>query len=991
MRQKVYALLFCLLINQSWGLAGVISNPADRDPLLAPDNQAQSRWVDSVFHSMTFEERLGQLFMVAAYSNKDNRHTQELTRLIREQQLGGLIFFQGGPVRQANLTNHYQSVSKVPLFIAMDAEWGPGMRLDSVIQFPKQMTLGAAQDDALVYQMGKEIARQFKELGMHINFAPVVDVNSNPQNPVIGYRAFGEEKTLVSRKSLAYMRGLQDHGVMANAKHFPGHGDTNLDSHYTTPVIHNSRQRIMDIDLHPYRELIGEGLMSVMVAHLHVPSLGSEAKKPTTLSPKVVNGLLKDEMGFKGLIFTDALNMKGVSNLYKPGEVDLLALLAGNDVLLYAEDVPKSKALIMNAIEEGRITREEIDRRVLKILNAKYWAGLNRPQKVDPHRLVERISGFETRALIEQLYATSVTVASNQGNLLPLRNLDLLNMASLTIGGRGEVFKEYLDKYGKFTHYTLRSAGGADDYRALEENLKHYNTIVVGVMGLTNNPKRNFGIRETDIHFINKLREKHTVITVVFGNAYAAKNFKDHGNLILAYEENELTEKLTPQVIFGGRAATGRLPITVSENLSQGTGVRIDPIDRLAYSFPENLDMDSRVLMEIDRVMDRAIARKATPGGTVLIAKNGHVIFEKAYGHYDYSKERSVSKGTLYDLASLTKVMATTQMMMFLESRGLISMDKEIGHYLPELKGTNKEMLLLRDIMAHEAGLPASLPHHTNTLNGVVWKNEYYMSKEESPYDLPIAQGMYAHRSLPDSVWKWTVASHLRRSGVKESKSSYVYSDVGMYLLHRMVEGMVNQPMNEFLEQHFYAPLGLHKIGYLPLTKFTPDKIAPTEDDKIFRKTLVHGHVHDPGAALYGGVAGHAGLFGTANDLAVLLQMMLQGGKYGDVILLDPETVNKFTRRQSFQSRRAWGWDKPDPHPDKGPTGKLASRSTFGHTGFTGTAAWADPEHQLIYVFLSNRVHPNAGNNLLLKEGIRTEIQDIVYKSIRTRLILAQN
>lgn len=991
MRQKVYALLFCLLISYNGGLTGMAGAPDNRDPLLTSDNQAQYRWVDSVFNSLTFEQRLGQLFMVAAYSNKDKRHTEDIARLIQEHHLGGLIFFQGGPVRQANLTNHYQSVSKVPLFIAMDAEWGPGMRLDSVLQFPKQMTLGASQDDGLVYQMGKEIARQFKELGMHINFAPVVDVNSNPQNPVIGYRAFGEEKTLVSRKSLAYMRGLQDHGVMANAKHFPGHGDTNLDSHFTTPVIHNSRQRIMDIDLHPYRELIGEGLMSVMVAHLHVPSLGSEAKKPTTLSPKVVTDLLKEEMGFKGLIFTDALNMKGVSNLYKPGEVDLLALLAGNDVLLYAEDVPKSKAMIMDAIQEGRITREEIDRRVIKILNAKYWAGLDKQQKVNPNRLVERISGFDTRALIEKLYASSVTVARNQGHVLPLKNLDLLNMASLTIGSRGEVFKEYLDKYGKFTHYTLRANSGAENYRALEENLKSYNTIVVGVMGLTNNPKRNFGIRDTDMHFINKLREKHTVITVVFGNAYAAKNFEDHGNLVLAYEENGITEKLVPQVLFGGRAATGRLPITISQELPQGSGVKIDPVDRLAYSFPENLDMDSRVLMEIDRVMEKAMAKKATPGGVVLVAKNGHVVFEKAYGHHDYSNEKSVSTGTIYDLASLTKVMATTQLMMFLEGRGLINMENEISQYLPELKGTNKEKLLLKDIMSHEAGLPAYIPHFANTLEGSQWKEGYYRPRQEPPYELPIAEGMYAHHSLPDSVWKWTVASNLRRTGIKDSKSSYVYSDVGMYLLHRMIERMVNQPMNEFLEQHFYAPLGIHKLGYLPLNKFSADKIAPTEDDRVFRKTLVRGHVHDPGAALYGGVAGHAGLFGTANDLAVLLQMMLQGGKYGEINLLGPETVDKFTRRQSFQSRRAWGWDKPDPHPDKGPTGRLVSRSAFGHTGFTGTAAWADPQNQLIYIFLSNRVHPNAGNNLLLKEGIRTEIQDIIYKSIQSSLILAQN
>ncbi|MEX0884794.1 MAG: glycoside hydrolase family 3 N-terminal domain-containing protein, partial [Cyclobacteriaceae bacterium] len=488
MYQKVCVVIFYLLANTFPVSASGFNGTFPRDPLLTENPQAQAFWVDSVFHSMTFEERIGQLFMVAAYSNKGPEHKEEISRLIEEQHLGGLIFFQGGPVRQAHLSNHYQYISKTPLFIAMDAEWGLGMRLDSVLQFPKQMTLGAAEDDGLVYMMGKEIARQFKEMGMHINFAPVVDVNSNPDNPVIGYRSFGEDKNLVSRKSMAYMRGLQDHGILANAKHFPGHGDTNLDSHYTTPVINNSRERIMDIDLYPYRKLIEEGLMSVMVAHLHVPGLGGEANIPTTLSHSVVTSLLKDKMGFKGLIFTDALNMKGVSSLYKPGEVDLMALMAGNDILLYAEDVPKSKKLILEAVAAGKISKEEIDERVMKILNAKFWAGLHREQKIDTDRLVERISNFSTKAMIEQLYASSITVINNQNEFLPIRHLDLQNMASITLGGRGKVFKEYLDKYGEFTHYTLRSNSGAENYRFMETNLENFNTIVVGVMGLTNNP-----------------------------------------------------------------------------------------------------------------------------------------------------------------------------------------------------------------------------------------------------------------------------------------------------------------------------------------------------------------------------------------------------------------------------------------------------------------------------------------------------------------------
>ena len=987
MVQKVLVALFVLLFCLNLLIAKEEVPPAIKtpDPLESYDSQSQAHWVDSVFNALTFEERLGQLFMVAAYSNKDNRHKEELSRLIREQNIGGLIFFQGGPVRQAHLTNHFQAITKTPLFIAMDAEWGVSMRLDSVLQFPKQMTLGAVQDSRLIYKMGQEIAGQFKELGMHINFAPVVDVNSNPDNPVIGYRAFGEEKTLVARNSLAYMKGLQDAGIMANAKHFPGHGDTNVDSHYATPVINNSRQQIVDIDLYPYRQLIAEGLMSVMVAHLHVPSLGSTPNLPTTLSKSVVTDLLRKEMNFNGLIFTDALNMKGVSNLHKPGEVDLLALLAGNDMLLYAQDVPKSKKLIMEAVDQGRISREEVDQRVRKVLKAKYWSGLHRPQQVDTHRLTERINSFATKASIEELYAAALTVVTNENEFLPLKNIELLNMASITIGGEGDVFKKHLNKYGRFDHFGLKKNSSDAAFAALEQELQEHNTIVVGLMGITNNPKRDFGVNHKTIEFIKKLGEKHTVITVLFGNSYAAKFLDDMPHVLVAYEENEFTEKLAPQVIFGGRAAQGVLPVTVSAKLPAGSGGYLAGIDRLGYSVPESHGMDSYTLMEIDGMMERAIARKSTPGGTVLVAKDGQVVFQKAYGHHDYEKTAPVTTETIYDLASITKVVATTQVMMFLESRQLIDMDRTVGDYLPELKATNKGKLVIKDIMLHEAGLLGYIPHFAKTLEGGKWKSGYYKTRPEEGYTVHVAENMYAMDALPDSVWKWTIESDLRRLPGGKSKHSYLYSDLGMLILQKLTERIVNQPLDLFLEQNFYDPLGIYSLTYHPLEKFGKDRIAPTERDRSFRKGLVQGYVHDQGAAMLGGVAGHAGLFGTANDLAIIMQMMLQNGNYGGRDLLEERTIKSFTDRQSTQSRRAWGWDKPAVERDRGGNaGVLASKNSFGHTGFTGTAVWADPDNNLIYVFLANRIYPDATNNSLNRDNVRAEIHNIVYRSLNS-------
>ncbi|UZD21294.1 serine hydrolase [Algoriphagus halophytocola] len=953
------------------------------DPLSAVDAMDQRRWVDSVFNSMTFDEQLGQLFMVAAYSNKDQRHVNEISELIKSENLGGLIFFQGGPDRQARLTNYYQAQSKTPLFIAMDAEWGISMRLDSVPDFPKAMTLGAVQDEKLVYAMGKEMARQFKELGMHINFAPVVDVNSNPDNPVIGYRAFGGDREVVAEHAVSYMKGLQDNGVIANAKHFPGHGDTEADSHYALPVIKHPEKRIWDIDLYPYQELFKEDLMSVMVAHLNIPSLDDNGKTATSLSKKVVTDLLQNRMNFQGLIFTDALNMKGVAIANAPGEVDLKALLAGNDVLLYSQDVPKAKTLIKTAVADGRISKQEIGRRVKKILRAKYWAGLNEYKPIDTYELIKRLDTPETRTIIEELYADAVTVATNKGNLVPFRHLDFTDFASLSIGDEGEVFKQYLDKYSKFEHFTTPKGSTASEQNALMDKLEGYDVVVVGLMGLNNSPRRKFGISASDVQLIKKLSLRQKVVTVLFGNAYAAEQLEGLGNVVIAYENNDFTQKMVPQVLFGGRDAAGILPVTVNSDFVTGVGGYLPANGRLAYGSPESVGLDSETLDKIDEVAERMIRIQAAPGANVLVAKNGKVVFERSYGNLEYKTSPKVNSQTVYDLASITKVLATTQAVMFLASRGEIEMSKTLGDYLPELKGTNKANMVLSDVMAHEAGLVAFIPHYAKTVSAGQWRGDYYKPTPEPGFSRPVSNDMYGLDALRDSIWNWTVASKVTPVPRGASKHKYRYSDLTMYFMQAVVERVVNQPLESFLAQNFYEPLGLHTMTFNPAQKMPLDNIAPTENDVAFRKRQVQGFVHDPGAAMYGGVAGHAGLFGTANDLAVMMQMMLNKGYYGDVSLIKPETVEKFTKRQSRQSRRGWGWDKPNVDKgDGGSAGDLAPKSTFGHTGFTGTCVWADPENDLIYVFLSNRVYPDATNTKLLREGIRTDIHDIIYEAM---------
>ena len=978
MNKKHWSLFSLLVLLGLFSSGKMDPFVANEDPLIVEDRLSQENWVDSVFQALSFEDRLGQLFMVAAYSNKDQRHVDEISELVKNENLGGLIFFQGGPNRQARLTNYYQAQAKTPLLIAMDAEWGIGMRLDSVPNFPKAMTLGAIQNPELIYEMGSEIARQFKELGMHINFAPVVDVNSNPDNPVIGYRAFGENKEMVTKRAVAYMKGLQDNGVMANAKHFPGHGDTETDSHHVLPVINHPEKRIWEIDLYPYQELFREDLMSVMVAHLNVPSLDNGSNIPTSLSKPIVTDLLQKRMNFQGLVFTDALNMRGVANFSKPGEVDLKALLAGNDVLLYSQDVPKAKVLIKEAVAQGIISENEINRRVKKVLKAKYWAGLNQYKPIDTYKIADRLNTPKTRGIIEKLYSASITVASNKGDLLPFQNLDLKKFASLTIGDEGKEFSSYLNKYTQVDHFTIPKASSESAHYNLMKQLEDYDVVVVGLMGVTNSPQRAFGISPGDVELIRNLEKRQQVVTVLFGNAYGAKALEGFGNVVLAYENSVETQKLAPQVLFGGRSGQGILPVTVSGEYSHGVGGYLEDADRLSYGTPESVGMDSKVLDKIDEVANRMILVQAAPGANVLVVKDGKVVFQRSYGYLDYTKSKPVTPETVYDLASVTKVLATTQAAMFLHSRGELDMNKTLGDYLPELKGTNKANLVLKDVMAHEAGLKAFIPHYVKTVQSGQWRGDFYKPSPEPGFTRPVSNDMYGRDALRDSIWNWTIHSELL-----PKPNKYVYSDLTMYFMQAVIERIVNQPLDEFLDQNFYAPLGLTTLTFNPFLKMPLEKIAPTENDVAFRKRQIQGYVHDPGAAMFGGVAGHAGLFGTANDLAVMMQLTLNKGTYGDITLYKPETMEAFTKRQSTMSRRGWGWDKPEPEIGKGGSAsKFAPKSTFGHTGFTGTCVWADPENQLVYVFLSNRVFPEAENNKLLDEGIRTKIHDIIYESM---------
>ncbi len=953
--------------------------PDKKDPAFLTENN--NKWADSVFEKLTPEERIAQLFMVAAYSNKDNKHVNDIKKLIVDYKIGGLIFFQGGPMRQAKLTNIYQSLSKVPLFISIDAEWGLAMRLDSTTQFPHQMTLGAIQNDSLIYEMGTEIARQCKRLGIQINFAPVADVNNNPMNPVISNRSFGEDKYNVTRKALMYMKGLQDNGVLANAKHFPGHGDTDSDSHKTLPTVNSSLERLDSVELYPFKELISQGLGSMMVAHLFIPAIDTTPNQASTLTKSIVTGLLKEKLDFKGLIFTDALNMKGVSKFYQPGEVDAKALVAGNDVLLFAEDVPTAIKQIQAAIEREEITQEEIDKRCKKILLAKQWAKVNEYKKIDTKNLYAELNTVKAEVINRKLTEASLTLLINKNNILPLQQLDDTKIASLSLGSKElNTFQKTLSNYCTIKHFGIDKDASKNTFDSVLTKLQDFDLVLVYLNNTSNKPAKNFGLNSAITSMLNSVIKQNKTIVTVPENPYILGKldslpFADA--VLMSYENNEYSASYSAQLIFGGVNAPGKLPITAG-SFNVGTGIST-PVVRFKYTIPEELNVRSSALLKIDSIALKGIKEKAYPGCQIMVVKNNTVIYQKSFGYHTYENETVVNNNDLYDLASITKVAATTASIMKLVDEKKLKLDDSLSVYLPELKGTNKGSIIIREMLAHQAGLKAWLPFWQNTMEKNEYKPGIYNNVRNNEFPKRVAEKLYISKTYEDTIYKQIIQSPLTEKG------KYVYSDLGYYFLNKIIEQKTFVPEDRYVLKYFYSPLGLQTMGYKPLNRFDIKRIVPTENDTKFRKQLIHGDVHDPGAAMFGGVGGHAGLFSNANDLAVMMQLFMNYGTYGGKRYIDSNIVKEFTKCQYCKdNRRSLGFDKPEMNPDKeSPVCKAASSLSFGHSGFTGTLAWADPANQLVYVFLSNRINPNADDNKLTKMGIRTKIQEVIYEAVK--------
>ncbi len=950
-----------------------------------PQDKA-SQWVDSVFQSLTPEERIAQLIVIRAHSNLGQDHIDAVVKDIKDNKVGGLIFFQGGPVREANLTNYYQSISKVPLLISVDGEWGLGMRLDSVISLPRNMMIGATRDTALAYEAGRVMGEQCKRIGIHLDFAPDMDINNNPNNPVINDRSFGENKYQVARLGVASVRGMQSTGVMACAKHFPGHGDTNVDSHFDLPSINKSRQALDSLELYPFREAIAAGVGSIMVGHLFIPAIDNKPNTPTSISYKAVTKLLKNDLGYKGLVVTDALEMKGIAKFYSKGQESLQSLLAGNDLMILPSTAAGSVSAIMKGIRRGQISQQEVDDRVKKVLRAKYDLGLWKPQQIDVNNLTNDLNAM-TDTLTRRIAEKAITLVRNDKQLIPFSPaMTQQKLAVIAVGADGHnAFLDAVKAYKPGTDaFIFTSRQSVEQIAPIVSRIQRdYKAVIISVHGFSRRPANNFGLSLAQRLIVKHLQQEMPSATVIFGNPYAIQHWCDAPAIVAAYEDDSITQKVAADLLFGKLGPQGKLPVTVC-GMPEGTGItyEVNKFTQLPTDAPAAVGINEAHLAGIDALANDMIARNAAPGCEVLAMKDGKIIYNRTFGNYEYNRQEPVAPGSVYDLASVTKVCATTISIMRLYDEGKVSLEGTLGDYLPFVKGTDKAKLKVRDVLLHQAGLVPFIPFYKETLYADGRPDTMlYHSTADELHSVRVADNMYLDHNYVDTIWKKILDSKVN------PHPGYVYSDLDFLFLGKIVEAVSGKKLNQYVMETFYKPLGLSSTGFLPRERFPLSRLVPTEHERSFRMQLLRGDVHDPGAAMLGGVAGHAGLFSNAHDLGVIMQMLLNNGSFNGVQYIKPETVRLFTAYNSSISRRGLGFDKPEKDNNtrrESYPSKLTSGATFGHTGFTGTCVWADPASKMVFIFLSNRVYPDGGSNTKLSTlNTRGKMMDVVYEAMQ--------
>ena len=999
------------------------------------------QWVDSVLNRMNLKERIGQLFIYTIAPQQDKANRDLLRKVVDDYKVGGLLFSGGLMENQAILTNEAQKMADVPLMITFDGEWGLSMRLRGTPVFPRNMILGCIQNDSLLYEYGREMARQCRELGVQVNFAPVADVNINPKNPVINTRSFGESPANVADKVIAYARGLEDGGVLSVSKHFPGHGDTDVDSHHSLPKLTFSRARLDSVELYPFKKAIQAGLSGMMVGHLEVPVLESKRGVPSSLSRSVVHDLLTQEMKFQGLVFTDALAMKGVSA--NNTSICLQALKAGHDLLLVPRRIKEEVDAILDAVKNGELTEAEIEAKCRKVLTYKYALGLSKKPFVRLSGLSNRINTAHTRDLIRRLNQEAITVLKNKNDVLPL-DVDTREVAVLNVGDAKEI-QPFLKELSGFINpvgakgvpavFQLKKELPVAARKQLRDSLSQYKRILVCVTEHRLAPYQAFfgefvpDIPTAYLLFIPGKQMLQIRRAVSAANA-----------VVLAHSSNDDVQCQVARILYADATANGRLSASISDLFATGDGRTITPKTPLHF-VPDEHGMNSRLLTRIDEIAKEGIKEGAYPGCQIVILKDGKEMYNKAFGTHTWlgatgasvkkfsttnipGATLPVSPTDVYDLASLTKTTATLLAVMKLYDKGRLNLTDRVSDYLPWLQDTDKKDITVRQLLLHESGLPSTLLFYQEAIDKESYGGTLFKAKPDAAHSVQIGVRTWANPKfklqkgltskvrtaehtlqVADSLWlnrsfKEVYQQTIVKAPLRDRR--YRYSCVGFILLQQLVEARTGMSMDAFLEQEFYAPMGLKRTGYLPLKgaatagtayagivsgKHTPipkAEIIPSSVDPFLRKTVLQGFVHDESAAFQGGVSGNAGLFSNATEVAQIYQMLLNGGELDGKRYLSPETCRVFTTTASRISRRGLGFDKPDrQNPAKSPCATATPSTVYGHTGFTGTCAWVDPTNGLVYVFLCNRIYPDVWNTKLMKMDIRTRIQEVMYQALK--------
>ena len=965
-------ILFCLLK----------ANSQQPDPLLSQDHLLQKKWVDSLYKSITLKEKIGQLFIPMVFSNSDSSHLKNTLELVKKNQIGGIIFSKGTPESQIEWSNIFQSKSKIPLLISMDAEWGVAMRLSNVLSFPWNMTLGAINDDVLINDIGKRIGEQMIRLGIHMNFAPVLDINTNPKNPIIGNRSFGESSKIVSHQSLEIMKGMHSVNVLTSGKHFPGHGDTSKDSHKTLPTVRFGKKRIREVELKPFKKLIQEGLSSVMIAHLNIPSIQQNGL-PTTLSKSVVTDLLKNELGFNGLILTDALNMKGVTEVKNIGNIDLAAFMAGNDILLMSEDIPGGINSIQKAYFSGLISESRLEHSVKKILKAKYKSKLENYSPIKP--LSSSLSSVKDTLLVSKAFQKAITVLKNENKILPLSTKKKYGYLSIDKGS-GEAFKRKLNLYTDIDE--IIDLDPKDIFNQADK--MNWNAIIVGwhPNAKDDNPYLISKLPSKTIKLLKKISSKIPVIINIFANPYSVsqiENIKDINGIIISYQNSQIAQKVSADALFGINKIEGRIPVSAGKKYPLGSGIKISSKKTIGYSEPALEGFNVNKLKAIDDLANVAIDSLMTPGIQMLIARNGKIVYNKNFGYHTYNKLKKVTDSSVYDLASLTKILATLPLVIMQVADGKINLETNIGELLPEWRKSNKSNISLKEILSHYGRLKPWIPFYKETLNkNGKPKRKFYNSSYSKSHSLRVTDNLFLknkyERKMIDQI-KESELIDISKLEHYEWKNNY--SDLPYYILKEYLEKTHDSSLDILVDEKIYSPLGLSLTTYNPKNKYSKEIIVPSEIDNYYRRLVLQGDVHDMGSAMLGGVGGHAGVFSNAYEVAVIMQMFLQKGFYNNIELFPRSTFELFNKCYYCENgnRLGVGFDKPQIEGN-GSTCGCVSKQSFGHSGFTGTYAWADPEKEIVFVFLSNRTFPTMDNGLLVSHNIRTRIQGLLYDAL---------